>query len=156
MREKIRKNKKCLFEFFNFVFVNEFFLFSCKWRMGSSRQTICRPHGRLAPRPLAPSAPERRRRMRVQHALRSGQVKCGHTPGRTFAIARPILLDNLCRGGVDLHSTVTMTLLLPFFVVSLLSPRIAAGTGPLSDSGLGEPAVPSGCDGLGLWARAGA
>jgi len=83
--------------------------------------------------------------------VRSGQVKCGHTPGRSFAIARPILSDNLSRGGVNLNSTVTMTLLLPFFVVVLFSPRIAAATGPVSDGGLGVPAVPSGCDGLGLW-----
>jgi len=83
--------------------------------------------------------------------VRSGQVKCGQTPGRSFAIARPILSDNLSRGGVNLNSTVTMTLLLPFFVVLLISPRIAAATGPVSDGGLGVRAVPSGCDGLGLW-----
>jgi len=38
-------------------------------------------------------------------------------------------MDNLCRGGVDLNSTVTMTLLLPFFVVSLLSGRALGGAG---------------------------
>ena len=83
--------------------------------------------------------------------VRSGQVKRGHTPGRSFAIARPILSDNLSRGGVNLNSTVTMTLLLLFFVVLLLSPRIAAATGPVSDGGLGVPAVPFGCGGLGLY-----
>jgi len=64
--------------------------------------------------------------------VRSGQVKCGHTPGRSFAIARPILSDNLSRGGVNLNSTVTMTL--RYFSSSSSCSSLPASLQPLVQS----------------------